>query len=192
MGDGHHKIAFTADGRLAYATNIRSATVTIASATTHETLDTVAVVKGPHGISVTPDDRHILVCNNGADVISVIGVAEGRVVESIKGPERPNYLRISPDGLRAFVVHRTAAVSVVRLSDFSVERTLEVGEMPERVMFTADGRFAFVNDTKGRDITVIDAAKLKIIDRIAVEASGWHQGMAFSPDGSRLYVPASP
>ena len=77
---------------------------------------------------------------------------------------------------------------MIGLDALAVERTLTVGDVPERVVFTADGRFAFVNDTRGRDVTVIDAGKLEVFDRIAVEASGWHQGMVFGPDGSRLYA----
>lgn len=187
-GEGHHKIAFTTDGRLAFATNIRSATVTIADANSHQTIATAPVIKTPHGIIVTPDDRYVLVCNNGTDVVSVIGVAERSVVSEIKVPIRPNYVRLSPDGLRAFVVHKTAAVSIIRLSDFSIEHVFEAGTAPERIVFSSDGRFAFVNDTKDLEITVIDVEKMKVTDRIEIGAAGWHQGMALNRDGSRLYA----
>lgn len=187
-GAGHHKIAFTSDGARAFATNIIDATVTVVDATRHKPVGTVAVVKGPHGIAVTPDDRHVLVCNNGAEVISVIGVAEGDVVKEIKTPPRPNYIRIGPDRSRAYVTHKTGAVSAIALDRLEVQGSVDVGEVPERIVVSPNGARVFVNDTKGKEVAVIDGNSMDLLTRVAVEASGWHQGMTFAPDGNKLYA----
>ena len=187
-GAGHHKVAFTSDGARAFATNIVDATVTVIDARRHRPLGTAAVAKGPHGIAVTPDDRHVLVCNNGAEVISVIGVAEARVVTEIPTPPRPNYITIAPDAKRAFVTHKTGAVSAIALDRLEVEAAVALGEVPERIVFARDGARVFVNDTKGEEVGVIDSESMEIIARVAVEASGWHQGMIVGPDGGTLYA----
>ena len=107
---------------------------------------------------------------------------------AIRGPQGPNYVRISPEGRRAFVVHKSGIVSVIGLGSLAIEHSLPVGQVPERVVFSRDGRLAFVNNTRSQDVTVIDVAKLELVGRVGVEDGGSHQGMAFSPDGSRLYV----
>jgi YVTN family beta-propeller protein len=162
--------------------------VTIADAESHESLESIQVVKAPHGIAVSHDDRYVMVCNNGADVISVIGVAERRVVAEIRGPQGPNYVRISPDGRWAFVVHKSGVVSIINPDTLAIEKSLSVGQVPERVVFTKDGRLAFVNNTRSQEVSVIDVTKLELVGRVGVEEGGSHQGMAFSPDGARLYV----
>ncbi len=162
--------------------------MTVADGKSHEALATIQVVKAPHGIAVSLDDSYVLVCNNGADVISVIGVGERQVVTEIRGPQGPNYVRISPDGRWAFVVHKSGVVSVINLNSLAIEKSLAVGQVPERVVFTKDGRLAFVNNTRSRDVSVIDVSKSEIVGRVGVENGGSHQGMAFSPDGARLYV----
>ena len=65
---------------------------------------------------------------------------------------------------------------------------MEVGDSPERIVVSLDGTRVFVNDTKGEEVGVIDSASMEVLTRVPVEASGWHQGMAFSPDGDRLYA----
>jgi len=187
-GAGHHKIAFTSDGARAFATNVIDATVTVIDTAGREALATIAVVKGPHGIAVTPDDRSVLVCNNGAEVISVIGVAENQVVTEIQTPPRPNYIRIAPDRTRAYVTHKTGAVSAIALDGLEIQASVEVGDSPERIVVSRDGARLYVNDTKGEEIGVIDGGTMELLARVTVETSGWHQGMSFAPGGATLYA----
>jgi YVTN family beta-propeller protein len=154
----------------------------------HEALATIAVVKGPHGIAVTPDDRHVLVCNNGAEVISVIDVEESEVVTEIKTLPRPNYICLAPDRNRAFVTHKTGAVSAIALDELKVQATVDVGDSPERIVVGRNGARLYVNDTKGEEVGVIDGNSMQLLTRVPVDASGWHQGMAFAPDGAKLYA----
>ena len=162
--------------------------MTVIDTAGHEALSTIAVVKGPHGIAVTPDDRHVLVCNNGADVISVIGVAESEIVTEIKTRPRPNYICLAPDKTRAFVTHKTGAISAIALDGLTVQASVDVGDNPERIVVGRDGARLYVNDAKGEEVGVIDGNSMQLLTRVPVEASGWHQGMSFSPDGAKLYA----
>ena len=97
-------------------------------------------------------------------------------------------LRNSPDGRWAFVVHKSGVVSVINPNSLAIEHSLPVGQVPDKVVFTTDGRLAFVNNTRSQDVSVIDVDKMVLVGQFAVETGGSHQGMSFSPDGARLYV----
>ena len=186
-GDGHHKIAFTADGELAFATNIRSSDVTVIDTRAHTVSCTVPVGKAPHGIAATADGARVLVANNGGESVSVIGVDRAAVIAEIPCP-RPNYVGLSPDGDRAWAVCATDQVAVIDLASLVVVGVVHVGEAPDRVVFGTGGDYAFVNNTHSGSVSVIDARNVVVCETIPVEAGGSHQGMAFSPDRSKLYV----
>lgn len=188
VGAGHHKIAFASDGRWAFATNIVDATVTAVDAARHEAVATIPVVRAPHGIAGTPDDCHILVCNNGSDVISVIRVEDRAVVKEIQGPGRPNYVRMSPDGRSAWIAHKSGAVSRFDPVRLEFDGSVAVGQVPERIVFADDGRRVLVNDVESPTVSVLDADRLALLAEIPVERSGWHQGMAFGPNCTTLFA----
>jgi DNA-binding beta-propeller fold protein YncE len=60
---------------------------------------------------------------------------------------------------------------------------------PEVARIAPGGRYAYVNDGKTGDLTVIDLAQRSIIRRIFVGAGAHH--MAFSPDGKHLWIALS-
>jgi hypothetical protein len=60
---------------------------------------------------------------------------------------------------------------------------------PEVARIAPGGRYAYVNDGKTGDLTVIDLARERIVDRLHVGAGAHH--MAFSPDGRRLWIALS-
>ena len=187
-GAGHHKIAFTSDGRWAFATNIVDATVTAIDTLTHEAIATIPVVRAPHGIATIHNDDYVLVCNNGADAVSIIGIKECAVVKEVRGPERPNYIQLSPDNRLAWIAHKSGIVSRFDLDRLEFDGSIAAGEIPERIAFADGGRRIFVNDIEAAVVTVIDADRLAVVAEIPVEESGWHQGMAFGQDGTILFA----
>src|SRR5688572_27436047 len=144
-GTGHHKIAFTPDGKYAFATNIRSSNVTMVDCGSHEVRAIVPVGKAPHGIAATADGAHVLVANNGAASMSVIGVDRAAVIGEIECP-RPNYIGLTGDGHQAWAVCATDQVTVIDVASMSVVGALSVGQSPDRVVFSANGEYAFVNN----------------------------------------------
>jgi DNA-binding beta-propeller fold protein YncE len=60
---------------------------------------------------------------------------------------------------------------------------------PEVARIAPGDRFAYVNDGRTGDLTVIDLARRRIVDRLHVGVGAHH--MAFSPDGKRLWIALS-
>lgn len=140
----------------------------------------VAVEREPVAAALTPDGRYLLVANllhNGrADVgqvaaaVSVVEVASGQVVETLRLPNGSGYLNdiaISPDGRYACVTHI--------LSRFPLPTTqLERGWMNTNAGTLIDLE----------SLTVLNTVLLDSVDRGA--ANPW--GVGWSGDGSALVV----
>jgi DNA-binding beta-propeller fold protein YncE len=60
---------------------------------------------------------------------------------------------------------------------------------PEVARIAPGDRYAYVNDGKTGDLTVIDLARERIVDRLFVGAGAHH--MAFTPNGKRLWIALS-
>jgi DNA-binding beta-propeller fold protein YncE len=60
---------------------------------------------------------------------------------------------------------------------------------PEVARIAPGDRYAYVNDNRTGDLTVIDLARRRIVDRVHIGAGAHH--MAFSPDGRRLWIALS-
>lgn len=84
------------------------------------------------------------------------------------------------------------ATGTVTLLAWHSLRTLKVFHgfrAPEVARIAPGDRYAYVNDNTTGDLTVIDLAREKIVDRLYVGAGAHH--MAFSPDGKRLWIALS-
>jgi len=147
----------------------------------HDFANTIPVVNAPHGIAVTPDDRHVLISNVGADVVSVIDVGKLEVAKDVRGPFGPNYIRLSPDKACAWIAHKSGMVSRFDVARLEFDGSVALGETPERMAIAADGRRIFVNDMASAVVSVIDAVRLEVVAEIPVEASGGHQNLVFGP-----------
>jgi YVTN family beta-propeller protein len=82
--------------------------------------------------------------------------------------------------------NQVAAIDVARRK---VLATIEVGARPRSVVFTADGKTAFVTCELGARVDVLDAQTHRPRGRVAIETPGARpMGAVFAPDGRTLYV----
>lgn len=94
--------------------------------------------------------------------------------------------------LRGPVVVLSPATGTVTLLAWHTLRTVRVlhGFRDPEVARVAPGdRYVYVADGRTGDLTVIDLARHRIVDRLYVGAGAHH--MAFSPDGTRLWIALS-
>jgi YVTN family beta-propeller protein len=88
----------------------------------------------------------------------------------------------------AYVTNRGSNdVSVIdTVTNMVVGPPIPVGESPEAVAITPDGRRAYVTNFASNDVSVIDTTTNMVVDTITVGSSP--AGVAITPDGSRAYV----
>lgn len=93
----------------------------------------------------------------------------------------------SPDGTEIWTSQMTMPGSVLVLDATTLEtkETIAVGDMPSEVTFAADGSAAFVADTMGNDVTLIDPATKQILATIPV---GMTPVGAWPASNGKMYV----
>jgi DNA-binding beta-propeller fold protein YncE len=159
--------------------HIRSETVTF------DPGENINVGISPYNVDVTPSGDLALVANSGvtggndghADSVSVIDltVTPARVIDVVGVGDGPEGLAISPTGALAVVAlvegtqnaradPRTAwaakengKVAVLEISGKTVRKTgeIEVGGMPEGVVFSADGHHVYVGNFLSRNVSIL-------------------------------------
>ena len=77
-------------------------------------------------------------------------------------------------------------VSVIDVSTKTLVKSISVGDNPQGVVATPDGRKVYVTNANNRSVSVISTATNSVIKTILVD---WNlTGIIISPDGTRVYV----
>lgn len=166
---------------------------------------------GPAHVAFTPDGRRALVSRDGDNRISLL-VIDGQSVKldprELHAGLRPYGLDVSPDGAWAAVTNLGAGlgdadtISLIDLRTASprVVDTVTVGQTPEAIFFSPDGRTVGVTvidgSNKPRASAFHGTARYRLFSiesgrmRPAAELVGgqWLQGHAFTSDGSAVLV----
>ena len=159
-----------------------------------------------HMVAASPDARRAFVANIGSGSVTVVDLAEGKVVKDIPTGEGAEGIAITPDGREVWVTNRGAdTISVLDTKTLTIAATLKVPQFPIRVKLTPDGRRALVSCARSGDVAVFDAATRKEIKRIAIDReavpgsadrlfstrfgkSPVPVGLLVAPDGKRAWV----
>ena len=98
----------------------------------------------------------------------------------------PAEVTMSSNGQYAFVANGMSnSVSVIKVSDKSVAKTIAVGEDPVGAWPGADGRM-YVDNEKGQSISVIDVNTLSVVETVKL---GFTPGYAaYHPTRNELWV----
>jgi len=104
----------------------------------------------PNDVAVRPDGRYALVTSGGSDRVAVVDVK--RLVEVIES---------ASDAARETVLPNHLGLS----SEYVVKR-ISVGGNPRGVVFSPDGRFAYVAEALSDTVAVIDASDFSMAGRI--------------------------
>lgn len=167
---------------------------------------------GPSHAAITPDGKHALVTRDGDSMITVLAI-DGEKVElakrDINAGLRPYGLAIAGHGRHAVVANigrgggDIDTISLIDLgkAPFKVVDTVSVGQTPEGIMLSPDGKWCAVvihagsNKPKanpfygesGRVVMFrVDGARLVRVS--SAKIGKWSQGAAFSADGRTVLV----
>jgi YVTN family beta-propeller protein len=172
------------------------------------------IPSNPLGVAVSPDGRKVYV-GTGLGTVSVIDTASNTVALTLQIGLIPiKGVTVSPDGHNVYVVNGslvqssqvsqiTNSVSIIAINSdgtLTLKATIPVGDSPLGVAVSPDGSKIYVANTKGKEIpngvavgtvSVIDTATETVTATIAVGTSttpSGPSGVAFSTDGSKIYV----
>jgi YVTN family beta-propeller protein len=178
LGGHPHEMTFSADGRYLYTTDNGvlwmtetgqgGNTVSIVDTRTQSLAGTISLgnYRRPHGIDFDPKTGNLLVTTELPSMLLVVDPRTRRVVKEhdIKG-KAPHLVRLAPDAVWAYTSNTdTGTVSAVNLRNGEV-KVIPVGERPQGMAFSPDGRRLYVTNMNSDSISVIDTqSKARIGD----------------------------
>ena len=194
MGDEVASVAFTPDGKRALATKFAAhkiSLLTIEGQKVTYTKHDMPVGLWPYNIDVTPDGKIGISADNGnagspdghIDTVSIIDLEQQppRVIDRVVVGDAPEGFAISPKGDVAVAVllggasvaktmwfntRRNGSLAVLRIEGKKVTKVgeVEVGGLPEGVVFSPDGKYLYVGNYTDRDVSILKVDGTKITD----------------------------
>jgi YVTN family beta-propeller protein len=125
------------------------------------------VAARPFGITIDPEGRRAYTANVGSNDVSVIDLADNSEIGRVKTGLRPYAVALARG--RGFVTDQyDGTVSVFDLATLKPVKRITVGDYPEGIAATADGRQIIVANWESNSLSVIDVAELKVTGEIKV------------------------
>jgi YVTN family beta-propeller protein len=168
----------------------------------------------PRGMALTPDGKTLLTANQKTGDLAVIDTQTMKVMRRIVIGKNPEFLRILPDGSKAFVTYEPSSkvgppekegkkgakkdddgpatpgqVAVVDLKTWTVVASIVGAPETEGIEFTPDGKRVVVTNEGDDSMTVYDIASGKLLQRVDLSKHGQRpRGVKVAPDGQSYVV----
>jgi YVTN family beta-propeller protein len=142
--------------------------------------------KAPAALALAPDAALAYVTHPDLGKVSVVDLAQRRVLRSIAVAGSPFGIAVTRDG-RLFVGDWNGAnVSVLDGGGTAAAKTFAVGRAPAHLLVTPDETLLFVANRESDSVSVVRTADLAVVATVPVGRAPF--AMALSPDAARLYV----
>ena len=148
----------------------------------------------PTEIAFAPDGRRAFVSNRLDDSVSVVDVATHFVTATIEVGDEPHGLLVDREGKYLYVLNTSIDnVSVIDLATLKEVKRLSASRSPWDLALSPDGRTILVTNVLSRytgdrnpslsEVTVIDAERAIVKDRVTVPGANLLEGIAWHPSG---------
>ncbi len=158
-------VTFNPDGSRAYVTNRLDDSLSVVDVAARKLIKTIPVGDEPHGVIVDSKGKYLYVLNTSTDSISVIDAVTLNEVKRLSASRAPWSLDLSPDGRQIYVTNT--------LSRF----------VPPRTATTATTASPSMSE-----VTIIDAERAVVENRVVVPAANLLQGVAWHPSGEYAVI----
>ncbi len=145
--------------------------------------------RSPVDLLLTRDEKHLLTVNQTAGTVSLVRLADSRILDEVRCGNRPSALALTPDERRVLVTATfSGELHLLELKDGRLRpgAVLRLGFEPRGLAISADGKLAYVALTSGHKVAVIDLTTRQVVHQIPV--GRWPRYLALSADGKRLAV----
>ena len=194
------ELLFSPDGARLYVLCQESEEVRVLDAASYAPIKNIAVGRVPRGFSLSPDGLRLFVTNSWDDTVSVIDTKALEVVATWPVGAEPSSVAEDHAGKHLFVADRISNdVAVLDAKNGVEEKRLAAGRGASYITPSIDGGRLYVTHVYPNpgpfrtapqaEITVIDAARAEVVDRIPLHNVAHAFHVAFSSDG-RLGVAA--
>ena len=192
MPDSVAHVVFTPDGKRALAVRFPAHKVSVldiaGDKVTYNKLD-LPTGQWPYNAVVTPNGKLALTADNGnsgasdgsVDTTSVIDLEANppRIIDRVVVGDGPEGMAMSPKGdlavaailrgsnnKKAFFHKDNGSLSILKIDGKKVTKTqdIEVGGLPEAVMFTPDGKYILAGNYMTQDFSILKVNGTKVTD----------------------------
>jgi DNA-binding beta-propeller fold protein YncE len=192
MPDSVAQVVFTPDGKRALAVRFPAHKLSILDISgdkvTYNKLD-LATGLWPYNVVVTPNGKLALTNDNGGagssdgnvDTVSVVDLEANppRVIDKVVVGDGPEGMAMSPKGdlavsailsgsnnKKAFFYKKNGSLSILKIDGKKVTKTqdIEVGGLPEAVLFTPDGKYILAGNYMTQDFSILKVDGTKVTD----------------------------
>jgi DNA-binding beta-propeller fold protein YncE len=186
-------VMFTPDGKHALAVRFPAHKVSVLDVNGDKvTYNKVDLPTGqwPYNVVVTPNSKIALTSDNGnsgasdgsVDTTSVIDLEANppRIIDRVVVGDGPEGLAMSPKGdlavaailrgsnsnKKAFFYNKNGSLSILKIDGKKVTKTqdIEVGGLPEAVVFTPDGKYILAGNYVDQDFSILKVDGTKVTD----------------------------
>ncbi|MEU0068236.1 beta-N-acetylglucosaminidase domain-containing protein [Streptomyces sp. NPDC006332] len=190
VGDNPGEVVVSADGRIAYAANQGSNSVSVIDVASGEVTATVAVGHVPAGLALTPDGDTLWVANYTDGTVQPVDTGTLKAGAPVTVGSGPENMAITPDGTTLYVANiHDNTVTPVDVATGTAKAPIPVGPGPFNVVAAPDGKTVYVSNSGGSTVTPIDTATDDTEPTLLVPGQAY--GLAISPDGRTLWVSPS-
>lgn len=126
------------------------------------------------------------VANNQGNSVAAVNLTSFQVVASIPVPPAPEQLAVRPRSLELWVVSASGTVSAIGFPVLRVVHSRRVANKARSLVFSPDGRRAYVLDPSEGQIVFLDCDHLQELARVRL--GGKPSSLSLTPDGKTLIV----
>ena len=174
-----------------FVTNRYSNNVAVIDSSTNQVVAAIPVGTFPIRIAMTPNRLKAFVSNGHSGSISVLDTVAHTTTATIPVSRSPGESAITPDGRRLFVLDQrgldgNCPVDVIDTATNLVITTVLIpGHWAKDILFTLDGRFAYIANFSNGEVDVIDTTTYQVT---TIPTGAGSRRLCISPAGDRVYV----
>lgn len=166
-GESPSGVAVSADGETVVTADRDSNQVSFIDSETGEADARIAVGERPFGVTISPDQARVYAVNVGSDDVTVIDAETHAVMATVPVGSHP-YAAAEANG-RVFVTDQYGGtLSVFDAKSFEPIDEIVIGEYPEGIEASADGRFVYVANWFDDTLAKVDTETLEVTATVNV------------------------
>jgi len=181
-------LAFISDGQFIIAANMLGNTVSIVNPFASRLLAEIPVGNDPRSVAVSPDSTRAVVVNRGDGTLSVIGIREQTVLNTVPVGILP-YGAVMLDNVIALVsVQGTHEIAIVDTESGQVTGRIPTQHDP--VGLALWGNLLYVSHLWSGEFSLVSVPQRRVIDTISLGADiGLAQAITIDPQRGVAYLP---